>query len=97
MKLINDKYRKARGGYSRLLTIYCSKCGTELFDYQKDGPGIIKRIYVDRIRGKRYNEQSIICSSCGNLIASLGVYEKENRPAYNVVLGTISKKIKKIN
>ena len=45
----NDTYRKARGGYARLFAVSCATCGTHLFYYQKDGPGIVKRLYVDRI------------------------------------------------
>ena len=49
MKLKSDKFKKFRGGYSRLLNIACSKYSTHLFFYQKDGPGILKRMYLDRI------------------------------------------------
>jgi len=45
----NDTYRKARGGYARLFAVSCATCGTHLFLYQKDGPGIVKRLYMDRI------------------------------------------------
>ena len=47
----NDTYKKARGGYARLLAVSCATCGTHLFYYQKDGPGIVKRLYLDRIYG----------------------------------------------
>lgn len=40
MKLKNDKYKKVRGGYSRLLSISCQECGFDVCLYQKDGPGI---------------------------------------------------------
>lgn len=96
MKLKNDKYRKARGGYSRLLEIRCSSCKKILFNYQKDGPGIIKRTYVDRILAD-IKDKNLKCKSCNKLIGNLTIYEKENRPAYNIVLGAIKKKIIKIN
>ncbi|KKS56835.1 MAG: hypothetical protein UV23_C0035G0007, partial [Candidatus Nomurabacteria bacterium GW2011_GWF1_42_40] len=47
--LKRDKFRKARGGYARILEIRCEKCGHFLALYQKDGPGPLKRMYVDRI------------------------------------------------
>ena len=47
--LKNDIYRKARGGYARLLNISCRKCKQLLFVYQKDGPGNLRRLYLDRI------------------------------------------------
>ena len=49
MEWKNDTYRKARGGYARLLAVSCATCGTHLFSYQKDGPGLVKRLYLDRI------------------------------------------------
>ena len=45
----NDTYKQARGGYARLFAVSCATCGTHLFYYQKDGPGIVKRLYLDRI------------------------------------------------
>jgi hypothetical protein len=95
MKLINDKFRKSRGGYSRLLEIRCSACKEYFFNYQKDGPGIIKRMYIDRIYG--IVEGSILrCKRCNKLIESLIIYKRENRPAYSIQLGTIKKKIIKL-
>ena len=44
-----DKYKKDRGGYSRLLEIKCQKCDNIVALYQKDGPGLLKRLYIDRI------------------------------------------------
>jgi ribosomal protein S27E len=96
MRLKNDKFRKARGGYSRVLEISCSYCNTKLFNYQKDGPGIIKRLYVDRIY-KDVSGSNLKCQNCGKLLGSLTIYEKENRPAYAIILGTIKKKIVKLS
>jgi hypothetical protein len=96
MKLKNDKFRKSRGGYSRLLEISCSSCNEKLFNYQKDGPGIIKRVYVDRIH-KDIKGQNLKCKNCDKLIESLIVYEKEKRPAYVIKLGTIKRKIIKLH
>jgi hypothetical protein len=96
MKLKNDRFRKSRGGYSRLLEISCSSCNEKLFNYQKDGPGIIKRMYVDRIY-RDIKSQNLKCKNCDKLIGSLIVYEKEKRPAYAIKLGTIKKKIVKLH
>lgn len=51
MKIIfkNDKYKKTRGGYSRLLNISCQKCGSQICYYQKDGPGNLRRMYIDQL------------------------------------------------
>ena len=48
-KLKQDKFRKSRGGYSRFLIINCEKCEGFIALYQKDGPGPLKRMYLDRI------------------------------------------------
>lgn len=44
-----DKYKSARGGYSRFLDICCRKCENKVLVYQKDGPGNLRRLYLDRI------------------------------------------------
>lgn len=92
--LKKDRYRKIRGGYARLLEIICSLCEKKLFNYQKDGPGIIKRLYVDRIYGD-VKGSSLRCKNCNKLIGNLTIYEKENRLAYAIILGTIKKHILK--
>jgi hypothetical protein len=95
VKLKNDKFRKTRGGCSRLLEITCSFCNEKLFNYQKDGPGIIKRTYVDRIYGD-VNGANLRCKKCGSLIGNLTIYKKESRPAYAIIPGSIKKKILKL-
>lgn len=99
----SDKYKKARGGYSRLLDISCGKCDTHLFYYQKDGPGMLKRMYLDRIYGsKRYSGlqnaalkgvPQFVCSNCKQLIGVPYNYAKENRLAFRLFVGAITKKI----
>ena len=103
----SDKYKKARGGYSRLLDISCAKCGTHLFYYQKDGPGMLKRMYLDRIYGsKRYlnlqheSLKSIPQLTCSNCKQHIGIpynYTKENRLAYRLFVGAINKKVTNSN
>ena len=99
----NDKYKKTRGGYSRLFDIRCSKCTTHLFYYQKDGPGILKRMYLDRIYGSKTYARlenvnlkkvpTLTCSSCKQLIGMPINYAKENRLAYRLFVESVSKKI----
>ncbi len=61
VSLKKDKFRRDRGGSSRFLTIICTICKSILAQYQKDGPGELKRMYLDRIsnsilieKGKNY-------------------------------------------
>ena len=89
-----DKYRRSRGGYSRWLQLSCEKCKAPLFRYQKDGPGILKRLYVDRISGE-VGKGNLICKKCKTVLGVPIVYEKEKRPAYRLFAGAVAKKIVK--
>jgi len=93
----SDKFRKSRGGYSRLLLLSCEKCKTPLMMYQKDGPGILKRLYVYRIKTPENfkNKKKLECKNCKTLLGVFVVYQKENRPAYRLFSGAIEKKVVK--
>lgn len=88
-----DAYSRARGGWSRILEIKCSKCNHLICHYQKDGPGPLKRMYLDRIINGPNKSTKLVCASCGEIIGSYYIYPKENRPAYHLQLGSVSKKI----
>ena len=100
-----DKYKKDRGGYSRLLEIKCQKCDNIVALYQKDGPGLLKRLYIDRIffPQKLVDLQKIAfkkisnlnCSSCGHIIGIPYIFKKEGRPAFRLFVGVITKKVVK--
>ena len=102
---LNDKYKKVRGGYSRLLDIQFAKCETHFCYYQKDGPGILKRMYLDRIYGsKQYSGlehvnlktvPQLVCRKCHQLIGMPLNYKKENGLAYRLFVGAINKNIAK--
>jgi len=99
----NDKYKKARGGRSHLLIISCAKCGNKILEYQKDGPGTLKRMYFDRInapeklmglQNKNLKNISILkCSSCKHILAYPYIYKKEKRGAFRVFQDALTKKI----
>lgn len=93
MKLKQDRFRKARGGSSRLLDILCERAAHHLFFYQKDGPGIVKRLYLDRIVPKPPQSSELVCGKCKEVLGVKIVYKKENRLAYRVFVGAIKKKI----
>lgn len=99
VKIKNDKFKKARGGHPRFLDISCSSCSSHLFFYQKDGPGILKRAYIDRIINNEIDINSNLnCPNCKKLLGMQMIYEKENRPAIRFFEGSVSKKLlKKIN
>lgn len=88
-----DKYTKARGGSSAMLLISCAQCQADVLLYQKDGPGPLLRMYLDKIHAPEtlvntvttYVEKSkmpaLHCSSCRSLIGVPMIYERENRLA----------------
>ena len=95
LKLKNDKYRKVRGGHSRFLKVSCESCGEFLFLYQKDGPGPLKRVYIDRIISSSIfgKIKQLICKSCKKVIGTFYVYPKEKRPAYRLYQDAVIKRI----
>jgi hypothetical protein len=97
MKLLNDKYRKARGGYSRLLNITCQKCDATICRYQKDGPGNLRRMYLDRISKAKVviTRKDFSCPK-GHLLGVKIIYEKEKRPAFRLFVDSVVKKLVKV-
>jgi hypothetical protein len=49
MKIKRDKYLQKRGGTAKIMNVSCVKCGNSVLVYQKDGPGWLKRCYLNRI------------------------------------------------
>lgn len=94
-KIKSDKYKTVRGGQSRLLDVMCGHCGQHVSYYQKDGPGILKRMYCDRMIGSKTESKELSCEKCGRVLGVKIIYEKENRPAYRLILGAVTKKIVK--
>ena len=96
-KLKRDKYKKARGGYSRLLQINCQKCGSLICTYQKDGAGNLRRMYIDRINDPKISitKKDLSCPK-GHLLGVKTIYEKENRPAFRLFVDAVTKKIVKV-
>ena len=105
MEWTNDAYRQARGGYARLFAVSCATCGTHLFYYQKDGPGLFKRLYLDRIYlSKVYTGlqhrvlqhlPQLLCPQCGEHLGIPILYQKEQRLAVRLFAGAVTTKISK--
>jgi hypothetical protein len=92
--LKTDKFKRARGGHSRLLTILCAKCGANVCKYQKDGVGMLKRMYLDRMIDYpgSITTKLLACPSCKAAIGAAMVYKKEDRPAFRLFPGAVMKK-----
>lgn len=92
----NDKFKKNRGGYSRLLSISCEKCGQSICKYQKDGSGNLRRMYIDRIITPKVSiERKDLSCSNGHLLGVRIIYDKEKRPAFRLFVDSVVKKIEK--
>lgn len=102
-KLMKDKYSRERGGHSAMLEICCSSCKIQLFIYQKDGPGELKRCYLDRIAYTNplfgiaqqvidgWQVGNLACPNCSQRVGFPMIYVKERRPAIRMSRGKFSK------
>jgi hypothetical protein len=88
------------------LNVLCEHCGAKILVYQKDGPGPLKRLYLDRIFAPENltNFQklpirkvpNLICLKCKTVLAIPYIYKKEQRNAYRLFVGAVIKQITKI-
>ncbi len=100
MKVIKDKYRHARGDTSKIYLISCVKCGNQLYKYQKDGPGNLRRSYFNRIIEYLNVDSSSLpnalkCKNCNELIGTKMVHS-DGRDAFALRYGSWKKEIVKI-
>lgn len=96
-RLITDKFRVSRGGWSRKQALSCKECGQFICNYQKDGPGTLKRSYLDRVNGsipKLDDRGYLHCPKCSLTLGFGDVYVKENnRPVIRWAAEAIVAKI----
>lgn len=92
-KLKNDNYRHSRGGNTKIYDLFCTKCGTFVLRYQKDGIGDLLRLYFDRVTGINNFTDNLICPKCNCLIGTKMIYKPESRLAYRLLRGSVSKKL----
>ena len=90
-----DKYLRERGGTAKIIDVACTKCGNILLVYQKDGPGWLKRCYLNRILSSSIplssSTENLVCS-CGQILGSLSKH-KDGRQAFFL----IRSKFKRLN
>jgi hypothetical protein len=102
-----DKYKSSRGGHSRLLNVCCRKCESVAVVYQKDGPGNLRRLYLDRIfePAKMTNLQNnniknipvLKCEKCLEVLGTPYIYLKEKRKAFRLYQDAVIKRLRKLN
>ncbi|MFH1968501.1 MAG: hypothetical protein ABIJ84_03890 [bacterium] len=100
-----DKYFRDRGNVFKILQLSCARCGKKILLYQKDGRGILHRLYLNRILAPenlaclQENVESaselerLICE-CGNIIG-IPMQHWEGRVAFRLINGTFKKQQQK--
>ncbi len=103
IRLKHDSYLAERGGSAKLVDIICARCNARVLLYQKDGPGWLKRCYLNRIfeppeYEKLQNEDltigtmpNLICQKCKNLVGTPMVH-KDGRFAFMLKRGSFIRK-----
>jgi hypothetical protein len=94
-----DKYLRERGGTAKIIKVSCMNCGKVIFIYQKDGPGWLKRCYLNRILEpevyknlqknpsiKEPSDLKNLTCTCGEIIGSPIKY-KDGRLAFRLLKG----------
>jgi hypothetical protein len=105
MKFKTDKYKHARGGYSRFVNVHCRKCEHIVLVYQKDGPGVLRRLYLDRIVEPENMQDvnhldisemnDLRCQNCDEYLGTPYIYKKENRKAIRLYVDAVVKRLRK--
>lgn len=105
IKFKKDKYRAKRGGSAKLVDLICTTCGSKVLLYQKDGPGWLKRTYINRIfwppkyadlqKDKSINSvekmPKLICLKCKKVIG-LPMKHKDGRLAFALIRGSFRRR-----
>ena len=107
IKFKNDFYSKARGK-PKLLNIRCSRCNSPIILYQKDGPGMLKKCYFNRIFAPvKYSRlqnlrlkspkdaPKLKCDNCSAVIGVPFIHDEgklKPRLAYRLVRGSFARK-----
>ena len=102
-----DKYLRERGGTAKVISVACMKCSTLLFVYQKDGPGWLKRCYLNRMLSpasyaqlqknpliKEPKDLKNLQCSCGEIIGS-PMRHKDGRLAFHLIRGKFKRTVNK--
>ncbi len=79
-----------------MLKISCEKCASLICLYQKDGPGNLRRMHIDRIidPAVSLSLKQFFCPK-DHLLGVKIIYEKENRPAFRLFVDSVTKAIVK--
>jgi hypothetical protein len=68
------------------IKVYCAKCKTLLYRYQKEGLGLLVKCYKDRII-EDCTKRDLRCPNCQQIFARHAFYR--NRPANKIIQGKV--------
>jgi len=107
LKIKKDRFLRERGGTTKIVNVSCVKCGKLIFVYQKDGPGSLKRCYLNRIiepeqfsklkkdpNIKETKDLKNLTCSCGQIIGSPIRY-KDGRLAFHLIHSNFKRSLNK--
>ena len=69
-----------------IIKVYCAKCQTLLYKYQKEGLGFLIKCYKDRIQEDHTNGD-LKCPKCGESFAREAMYH--GKPANKIISGKV--------
>lgn len=81
--------RKSKGERKGIfpIKIFCV-CHTLLYEYDKEGPGHLKKCFADRITTD-HTKGDLKCPACGKEFARQGTIQ--NRPIHKIISGRVYK------
>ena len=90
-----------------MLNVCCRKCESVVAVYQKDGPGSLRRLYLDRIfapaeltdlQALSINNTLVLkCKKCGEVLGTPYIYTKEKRKAFRLYQDSVIKRLRKLS
>lgn len=66
------------------IRVFCKKCNQILYRYDKEGPGMLVKCFVDRIT-EDYTDGKLACPKCGQEFARRVLIK--GRPANKIISG----------
>lgn len=91
----SDKYTKGRGKFKKRIEIRCANCSDYLFSYQKEGSGVLEKIFFDLILDNQSvkNNKKLVCTKCDKVLGIRFIFGKEKRDAFKLYPGAVYWKI----
>ncbi len=89
-----------------MVNVYCRKCENIVLVYQKDGPGNLRRLYLDRVFSPSELTDlqkldidkipALKCRKCSEILGAPYIYPKEKRKAFRLFQDSIIKRSRRL-